>query len=203
MAGAAGAIMFARSAGGLLLPVLATTVQGSNTGGAITAGATGYAFVIDTAASATPPSVVSGYADLGTAIGTSVSARLSGKAVTSGESITANSGSRRQVRIYTNVDAGNPIDAFASDGGDDANADVPTITISAGGRLVVGFIRRAGSGVLTWASPLNQNVASQNTTAVLTSAESAGLLTTYAGQAVAVSNNQWCAAAFAINGVAA
>ena len=40
-------------------------------------------------------------------------------------------------------------------------------------------------------------------TAVLTSAESAGLLTTYAGQAVAVSNNQWCAAAFAINGVAA
>jgi hypothetical protein len=203
-AAAAAALVASTSTGGLLLPVLAAAPQGANTGGAISADAAGYAFVIDSVASATPPTVVSGYTDHGSTFGGSTSVRVSGKVVTNGESITANAGSRRQVRIYTNVDPADPIDDIQLQGGNGNNANLLALTISSGGRLVFGVVKRSGTGNPTWASPLDQNTADVNTSAVVSSAESAGLLTTYAGQAIAVGvGNDWCAVTVAINGVAA
>lgn len=193
-----------RTAGGLLLPVLVGNTVGTNAGAAIAADAAGIGFLFDTDASASIPSLLAGWTSVLTATnGSNISMRVSWKAVASGESIDPAGGSRGRLRVYSNVDPVAPVHAAAGAGGNGNNADVPPITLT-GPRLVVGGIRRGGSGVPTWATPLDQNVAAQNTTAVLTTAESAGLLASYGGQAVSVGvGNDWAAGVFAINGAAA
>ena len=191
---------------GLLLPVLIGNTIGANAGAAVNADAAGMCFLFDTDASATIPSLLGGWTNVLTATNTTnISMRVSCKVVTNGESVDPAGGSRARPRIYSNVDPTTPVSAGAAAGagGNGNNANVPSITMP-GDRLVVGAIRRGGSGVPTWATPLDQNVAAQNTTAVLTTAESAGVLGSYAGQAVAIgSNNDWAAGAFAINGAPA
>lgn len=189
---------------GLLLPVLVGNTIGTNAGAAVNAAAAGMCFLFDTDASATIPSLLGGWTNVLTATNTTnISMRISCKVVTNGESVDPAGGSRARLRIYSNVDASNPVHAAAGAGGNGNNANVPSITLT-GDRLVVGAIRRGGSGVPTWATPLDQNVAAQNTTAVLSTAESAGILASYAGQAVGIGvSNDWAAGAFAINGAPA
>jgi hypothetical protein len=206
-AAATAALVASTSSGGLLLPVLAAAPQGHNTGGAISADAAGYAFVLDSVASGTPPTVVSGYTDWGsTFFSTTVSIRVSGKVVTNGESITANAGSRRAVRIYTNVDAGDPVDdiQFLS-GTTGSAATFPAVTISSGGRLCFGFAKRVGGSTdPAYSAPLDQNQANVNTSASVHSAESNGLLTTLTATGIDLAGgNDWCAVTIVLNGAAA
>jgi hypothetical protein len=192
--------------GGLLLPVLAVAPQGSNTGGAISAGAAGYAFVLDSNGTGTPPAAVSGYTDHGsTFFSTTTSIRISGKVVTNGESITANAGSRRIVRIYTNVDSGDPVDDIQFISGTNGDtATLAALTISSGGRLCCGFVRHVGSTNPTWPSPIDQNTDSQGTSPLAACAESNGLLTSFTSTGITLgTGNDWCSVMIAINGAAA
>lgn len=191
-------------AGGLLLPTLIGNTIGANAGAAVNADATGFCLLFDTDASSSIPALISGsWTSVITATMANISMRVSWKQVTSGESIDPVGGSRARLRIYSNVDPTTPIHDAQGGGGNGNNANVPALTYSIP-CLTIGAIRRGGSGVPTWAAPLDQNVAAQNTTAVLTTAESAGVLGSYAGQAVAIgSNNDWVAVAIALKGAPA
>jgi hypothetical protein len=196
-------IIYRKKRGGLLLPVLATAPQGHNTGGAISAGAAGFAILVDRNGSGTIPALIDGsWTSIATqAYSTTVAARLSYKVVTNGESIDPVGTSRCQVRIYTNVDAADPIDDSDVTSGTD-DFILPAMTISTGGRLCVGWICRVGTGTAPWTAPLGSNAADVNTTAVTTSAESAGLLTTFAGLTMSDGSPDHVGFVIALNGAA-
>ena len=189
---------------GLLTPTILGNTIGTNTGGAVNADAAGLCLLIDSDTTGIPALISGSWTSVVTASnGSNVHVRVSRKVVTSGEAIDPVGGSRARLLILGDYDPANPIHDAQGAGGNGNNANVPGLTYT-GPRFTVGFIRRGGSGVPTWASPLNQNVVAQNTTAVLTLATSAGLLASYAGQAVSVGvGNDWAAGAFAINGAPA
>lgn len=201
-----GTLRFRRRDSGILVPTLATPPQGATIGGAISAGAAGFALLFDTNATGTPPTLLSGdgWTNIQTAtFSTARSCRLSYKTVTNGESVTEVSGGRRILRIYNNVNLSSPIEDSDNVNGTDEFADLPAMTLNPLGNLVIGFVCCSGNDVPIFPSPIDQNEAHVGTSAISGAAESAGLLFSFAGAAVNVVFNDHVGVVVAVNGASA
>lgn len=189
---------------------------GHNTGGAITTHPAGFALVLDSSASTTPPGALGGswttVLTLSLDEANDVSIRVSAKVVTVDEGIpAAAAGSRRSVRVYSDyaLDRNPVVDFTTASGrtvlatfavGLDFEMQADGVTPVPG--LVIGMARRAGSGTFTWASPLDNEPHNQQTSACAGSADSGVALSSWAGTTIAMSasNVEYCSAVILLAG---
>lgn len=194
-----------------LLPVLQGN-GGSNTGAEVTTTcAIGHTLLVfDTVSSATPPALISGYTNIGTATGTadlSTSVRAAWKtAAAANEAVPANSGGRRIVLWFSNCNTTTPIATSAAAGGNAMGIDVPGLTLSAE-HVIVGFTQRLGPGPIPdFASPFTTPyVRQQNASTNIAKASSTvAAQASFGGQSqTATGTSEYVAVAIALQGAAA